>query len=62
MTFEEYAKEQGLYFTEDYVSDEFQIAQAAWEAAFNAGVTWALEQDADTLNKLQLTMEKSDED
>jgi len=33
MTFEEYAKEQGLYFTEDYVSDEFQIAQAAWEAA-----------------------------
>ena len=35
MTFEEYAKEQGLYFTEDYVSDEFQIAQAAWDAAMN---------------------------
>lgn len=34
MTFEEYAKAHDLYFTEDYESDEFQIAREAWDAGF----------------------------
>lgn len=31
MTFEEYARAHDLYFTEDYESDEFQIAREAWD-------------------------------
>jgi len=58
MTFEEWLGDDFKYLS----SSQARIARSAWEAAFNAGVTWALEQDADTLNKLQLTMEKSDED
>ncbi len=35
--------------------------RAAWEAAFDEGVKWTLKQDANTLNKLQLTLEECDE-
>ena len=34
------------------------FAKAAWEAAFGEGVKWALQQDANTLNKLGLTLEQ----
>ena len=39
------------------ISDE-DIAKWSWEAAFDEGVKWALQQDADTLNKLRLTLEQ----
>ena len=38
MTFEEYARAHDLYFTEDYESDEFQIAREAWEAGWAEGL------------------------
>lgn len=38
MTFEEYARAHDLYFTEDYESDEFQIAMEAWEAGIQEGI------------------------
>ena len=34
-----------------------EIAKWAWEAAFEEGVKWTLKQDANTMNKLQLTLE-----
>ena len=40
---------------------EIMTEYEAWEVAFDAGVKWTLQQDANTLNKLQLTQEKSDE-
>jgi len=58
MTFEEWLGDDYKYLS----GSQARIARKAWEVAFNAGVKWALEQDADTLNKLQLTMDKSDED
>ena len=58
MTFQEWLGDDYKYLS----SREARMARTAWEVAFNAGVKWALEQDADTLNKLQLTMDKSDED
>lgn len=32
--------------------------QAGWEAAFEEGVKWTLKQDANTLNKLMLTLDE----
>lgn len=52
MTFEEWWDEwEGQYSIKD-------LAEAAWEAAFEEGVKWTLQQDANTLNKLQLTLEE----
>ena len=58
MTFEEWLGDGYKYLS----SSQARLARTAWEVAFDAGVKWALEQDANTLNKLQLTQEKSDED
>lgn len=35
-----------------------EIAEWSWGIAFDEGVKWALQQDANTLNKLQLTLEE----
>lgn len=34
------------------------FARPVWDAAFDEGVKWTLQQDANTLNKLQLTLEE----
>lgn len=54
MTFEEWWEAE-IATKDKWVKE---IAKSAWEAAFDEGVKWTLQQDANTLNKLQLTMEE----
>lgn len=56
MTFRDWAKDLFNMFNMDN-----KTAEEYWQAAFDEGVKWALKQDANTLNKLQLTLEESDE-
>lgn len=53
MTFEEWAKDLFNMFNMDN-----RTAEEYWEAAFDEGVKWTLKQNANTLNKLQLTLEE----
>lgn len=58
MTFEEWWET----FSRDSVDGDVDLlVRAAWEAAFDEGVKWTLQQDANTLNKLQLTLDECDE-
>lgn len=50
MTFRDWAKDLFNMFNMDNGT-----AEEYWEAAFNEGVKWALQQDANTINKLGLT-------
>lgn len=54
MTFEKWLEESGWTFGDNAV----HAAEDAWEAAFDEGVKWTLKQDANTLNKLMLTLEE----
>ena len=54
MTFEEWWDVE-VATKDTWVKD---VCQSAWESAFDEGVKWALQQDANTLNKLQLTLEQ----
>ena len=53
MTFRDWAKDLYNMFNMDN-----QTAEEYWEAAFEEGVKWTLKQDANTLNKLMLTLEE----
>lgn len=56
MTFEEWWAEFNSCCPLDITEKE--IAQWAWDTAFDAGVKWTLKQDTNTLNKLMLTLEQ----
>jgi hypothetical protein len=60
MTFEEWWEHFNSCCPLDITDEE--IAKWAWgashEEGFSDGVKWALEQDANTLNKLRLTLEE----
>ena len=56
MTFEEWWQEM-LCNSPHPIPSQFTHEQT-WEAAFDEGVKWTLQQDANTLNKLQLTLEE----
>lgn len=59
MTFEEWWEHFNSCCPLD-ITDE-DIAKYAWEAGLDEGMKWTLQQDANTLNKLQLTLEESDD-
>ena len=56
MGFRDWAKDLFNMFNMDN-----QTAEEYWQSAFDEGVKWTLQQDANTLNKLQLTLEECDE-
>lgn len=61
MTFDEWYRVYLKAKHENYFgspSEPIDDVKAAWDAAFEEGVKWTLKQDANTLNKLQLTLEQ----